>query len=167
VSTAASRRRSHAEPGSKVWWRGIVHQRAIGTLYALAAMERLALVRDGVPAELLGDLAAAMGIAKDKLYAILGVPRATMERKARAGQRLNPDESERIVGLLRLIGQADRIVRESGNPEGFDAARWVAAWLDTPVPALGGQRPATLMDTVDGRELVSGIVAQMQSGAYA
>ena len=52
------------------------------------------------------------------------------------------------------------------NPEGFDAAKWVAAWLDRPQPALGGKRPAELMDTADGRSIVSDLVARMQSGAY-
>jgi putative toxin-antitoxin system antitoxin component (TIGR02293 family) len=90
-----------------------------------------------------------------------------MERKVRQRRRLNQDESERVVGVARLIGQVEQMVRESGDLEGFDAARWVAAWLQRSVPALGGSRPGDLMDTAEGREIVSSLVAQMQSGAYA
>lgn len=60
-----------------------------------------------------------------------------------------------------------KIVAESGTPDGFDAARWTADWLEEPNPALGGRPPGEFMDTADGRALVSGLVAQMQSGAYA
>ena len=65
-----------------------------------------------------------------------------------------------------LIAHVQTMVKESGNPEGFDAAKWVDRWIDRPLPALGGQRPAELMDTPDGRALVSNIVACMQSGTY-
>ncbi len=33
--------------------------------------------------------------------------------------------------------------------------------------ALGGKRPADLMDTAEGQAIVSNLVARMQSGAYA
>jgi hypothetical protein len=35
------------------------------------------------------------------------------------------------------------------------------------LPALDGKAPGELMDTVDGRALVSDLLAQQQSGAYA
>lgn len=75
-------------------------------------------------------------------------------------------EKARASGLASLIAQVQIMVEDSGNPEGFDAAKWVGRWIDRPLPALGGQRPAELMDTPDGRALVSNIVACMQSGTY-
>jgi putative toxin-antitoxin system antitoxin component (TIGR02293 family) len=150
-----------------LWKQVLGKQRPFGSLYSVAPMLRVELVRTGVPPEALGLIAQAMGISKDQLYTTLGVPRATMERKLRERRRLNQDESERVVGIARLVGQVDQVVRESGEPKGFDAARWVAAWLDRPMPALGGVRPGTLMDTGEGREIVAGLVAQIQSAAYA
>jgi putative toxin-antitoxin system antitoxin component (TIGR02293 family) len=79
---------------------------------------------------------------------------------------LDQDESERVLAMTRLVGQADSIVRDSGTAEGFSAAEWVAAWLQRPHPALGGRRPGELMDTADGRELVTDLLARQQSGAY-
>ncbi len=108
-----------------------------------------------------------MAISKDKLYATIGLARATVNRKLREQQVLNQDESERVLGIARLVGQVDQMVRESGNPVGFDAAKWVAAWLDRPQAGVGGKRPAELMDTADGRGIVSDLIARMQSGAYA
>ena len=57
------------------------------------------------------------------------------------------------------------ILQEFGNPDGFDAGRWVDAFLDASSPALGGRRHRELMRTSDGRVVVSALVAQMQSGA--
>ena len=92
-----------------------------------------------------------MAIPKNKLYSTIGLARATVNRKVREHQLLTPDESERVLGIARLVGQVDTIVRESGNRKGFDAAKWVARWLYRPQPALGGRRLAELMDTADGR----------------
>ena len=66
-----------------------------------------------------------------------------------------------------LISQVDDMVRESGDPEGFDAAKWVATWLELPLPALGDRTPASFMDTVEGQKLVSNLVSMAQRGVYA
>ena len=90
-----------------------------------------------------------------------------MNRKSRDQKRLSSDESSRVIGMARLVGQVQAMVEESGDPEGFDAAPWVAQWLEQPLPALGGRRPAELMDTPEGESLVSNLVARLQTGAYA
>lgn len=159
--------KAHTTPSDQLWDQFLQRKRPLGSLYAVAPMGRVNLVKQGVPPEALGLLAADMGITREQLYATLGVPRATMERKMRQHRRLNQDESERVVGVARLVGQVDYMVRESGDPEGFNAARWVAAWLERPLPALGDAPPGELMDTAEGREIVSGLVSQMQSGTYA
>ena len=69
--------------------------------------------------------------------------------------------------VLELAAQVQAVVDESGDPEGFDAAKWVRRWLQTPLPALGGKRPAEYMSTSEGRQLVSRLLAMAQSGAYA
>ena len=149
-------------------WRALLSRRVpLASLYPFEAIERIELIREGVPARLLVLISEDMAIPKDKLYSTIGLARATVNRKLRGQQALNQDESERVLGIARLVGQVDAMVRESGNPEGFDAAKWVAAWLDRPQPALGGRRPGELMDTADGRGLVADLVARMQSAAYA
>ena len=85
----------------------------------------------------------------------------------KADETLSQDESERALGIARLVGQIEKIVGESGDVEGFDAVQWTAAWLQRSNPALGGRAPGEFMDTADGRALVSRLIAQMQSGAYA
>jgi len=143
---------------------------AFDKLHAAAPLDRAALVRQGAPASLLTDLGGTLDIPKERLYATIGVARATADRKVRANARLDSDATERALGLARLIGQVEQIIHESGDAEAtpaFDAGRWVADFLARPHPALGSRRPGDLMDTADGRGVVSALVAQMQSGAYA
>jgi hypothetical protein len=66
-----------------------------------------------------------------------------------------------------LVTLVERIVLESGDPTGFDALAWTAEWLATPTRVLGGRRPNEFLDTADGRDLITRLIGQMQSGAYA
>jgi len=136
-------------------------------LYYLSVIDRVSLVKAGVPAKYVKVLSMRMKIPMEKLYRTLGLARPTVDRKVRLSKLLNPDESERVVGIARLVGQAQSLVKESGRPEEFDAATWVSAWLDRPLPALGGKPPGEFMDTADGRMLVADLLSQEQSGAYA
>jgi uncharacterized protein (DUF2384 family) len=95
------------------------------------------------------------------------VSRAAVDRKVKAKQLLSKDESERTLGLARLVAQVETIVNESGNPKGFDAAKWLAQWLRERQGSLGGKRPLELIDTADGRGLVAELIARARTGAYA
>ena len=151
------------EVGASVWRR--VDRAA--ALFRASKMERVKIVKKGVPARYTGVLAAGMHMSKDKFYSTVGLTRATVDRKVRINKRLNLDESERVIGIARLVGQAQSMMQESGDLKDFDSAKWLAGWLDRPLPALGGRRPGELMDTAEGRALVSDLLAQQQSGAYA
>lgn len=68
-------------------------------------------------------------------------------------------------GTDELVRLVDRMVHESGDPRGFDAAKWVHWWIHEYVPALGAT-PASYMDTHEGRQLVANALASSQSGVY-
>lgn len=138
--------------------------------FLAGAIEQVGIVRSGVPARLVEAMAHEMKVPKEWLVTTLGLARATVDRKARNDKTLSMDESSKVLGMARLVGQVQAMVEESGQvgePRDFDAAQWVARWLERPLPALGGQKPAGLMDTGEGRGLVAQLVARMQSGAYA
>ncbi len=135
--------------------------------YQADPMELVTLVKRGVTAESVQALAKLMSMSKERLADTLGLASATVNRKSRDQKPLSSDESSRVIGMARLVGQVQAIVEESGDPEGFDAASWVSQWLEQPLPALGGRRPAELMDTPEGQNLVSNLVARLQTGAYA
>ena len=137
-------------------------------VYKAAPMERIRLIRSGITAveakKVMGDLVA---IPIPVTSQALDIPISTLNRKAKNGETLGPGESERVVGLARLIGQVQTMVEESGDPTGFDAAAWTARWLNEPLPALGEAKPAEFMGTMEGQRLISNLLARTQSGAYS
>lgn len=136
-------------------------------LYAASAMDQVAVVKGGIAATEVARLADALKTPRESLYRWLGLPRQTVARKAKEAKDLSPQEGERLLGVAKLVGQVQTMVRESGDPTGFDAAAWMAQWLEQPLTALGGRRPAELMDTSAGQGIVSQLLARSQSGAYA
>lgn len=69
--------------------------------------------------------------------------------------------------MQELVELVDLMVAESGESKGFDAREWLTRWLDQPCPALGNRRPVQFLMTSEGQRIVSGLLRQMQSGAYA
>lgn len=136
-------------------------------LYRASALERISLIRQGIPAGEAKRLFADLPMAQGAGFKALSLSTATVNRKAAQNERLSPEESERVIGLARLIGQVEAMVAESGTPAGFDARAWIARWLSEPLPALGGLCPGALIDTMEGQGLVSAALAQLTSGAYA
>jgi len=141
-------------------------QAPLSNLWKLEPLEAVALVKRGVPARFLTRISRDMDRPVRYVVKTIGLPQSTASRKVGRDSTLNADESERVLGIAKLIGQVQTIVEQSGDAKGFDAGKWVAKWIETPQPALGGKRPDELMDTADGRRLVSELIARMQSGAY-
>jgi len=67
-----------------------------------------------------------MGISQELWLGSLGLSRATISRKEIVPTALSRGESERKPGVAALIGLVQTMVKESGDPGGFNAARWVA-----------------------------------------
>lgn len=132
----------------------------------LESVEIIGVVRKGVPALAIDDLARAMEVPRAQLMAWMGWAAATVERKIRTRSALSKSAGGQVFSVIRLISQVQRMVNESGNPEGFVAAVWLANWLKQPNPALDRISPGEYMDTAEGFNLLSDILARMQSGAY-
>ncbi|MGZ3181920.1 MAG: antitoxin Xre/MbcA/ParS toxin-binding domain-containing protein [Telluria sp.] len=135
-------------------------------IYQMDFAEKIKEIRAGVPAQRVGDLAAMMGMSKEALMESLALSRATVNRKVQAAQTLSPEETERVMGVQALIGQVEAMIDEDA-PAQFNAAKWLADWLATPLPALGGATPASFLDTVEGQKYVGKLLDMIQSGAYA
>ena len=136
-------------------------------LFRAGTAEKIAFIKKGVPARSAKYLIKGFRLDQKVMLDALSLKTATINRKATKNQVLSADESERVIGLAELLGQVEAMVEESGNPEGFDARIWLADWLRRPVPALGGAKPIEYLDTMKGQMLVSKLLLQMQTGAYA
>jgi putative toxin-antitoxin system antitoxin component (TIGR02293 family) len=136
-------------------------------VYRASPLERINMIKHGIRAIEAKRIIAKLAIGQGTALRALKLSPATVNKKAKQDQTLSPGESERVIGLAKLVGQLEAAIQESGTPEGFDAAAWMSRWLNEPIPALGGARPIDLMDTMEGQALVSTTLAQSQSGAYA
>jgi uncharacterized protein (DUF2384 family) len=81
--------------------------------------------------------------------------------------RTDLDNQFRRDGEAALLKQLEQMIKESGDGEEFDAEQWLSDWLESPVPALAGVKPAEYMYTAEGQERISDLLSMMQSGAYA
>jgi len=139
---------------------------AFEKIYRASAIDKIEIIKCGVAPGTIGDIADAMGAATATLIRNLGIPKSTLARKKSKQAPLERDASEKVLGLATLIGQVETLVREQGEPKGFDAARWFHAWIEEPVPALGGRKPAELLDTKEGQQIVSGLIDAIRAGVY-
>ena len=81
---------------------------------SLPVHELVQLVRAGLPMAALEDLRQELGLALEPLAAKLGLSRATLHRRRRAG-RLASDESDRAVRFGRLLLQPPWSTRFSSS----------------------------------------------------
>lgn len=130
--------------------------------------ELVLLERQGVQGTFIKDLSKSLDIASTRLYSILGVPKATLEKKAAAGELVTGRGGQSAIGMIKLLGIAQDLVDNStaSGAIGFDAAKWLGKWIETPQPALDGRKPADYIDTPTGVSIVARVLGSIQSGAY-
>ena len=131
-------------------------------------MEIVEIERQGVLGAFIKDLSKRMEVPTSRIFTILGVPKATAEKKAAAGELVSGSGGQAAVGMIRLLGIAHDIVSNSTAAEAktFDAAKWLGKWIERPQAALGGRKPADLIDTPTGVEVVARLLGSVESGAY-
>lgn len=136
-------------------------------LYRQGPLEIIGTIKEGVPALLVKRLAGDLKIEQRGFLSALNMNTSSLNRRVSNEEDLPIGESERIVGIARLVGQVEAMVNESGDPEGFNAAEWLSRWLREPLPALGGKMPIEFLGTIAGQSLISQMLSRLQSGAYA
>jgi len=131
-------------------------------------MERVEIERRGVSGAFIKEFSRRLGVPAVRVFRILGVPRATAEKKAAAGELVTGSGGRAAVGMIRLLGIAQDIIANSTAEEAknFDAAKWLGVWLERSQPALGGRKPADLIDTPTGLEVVARLLGSIESGSY-
>ncbi|AHE53972.1 type II RES/Xre toxin-antitoxin system antitoxin [Sphingomonas sanxanigenens] len=136
-------------------------------LFRAEPVERIEFIKAGVSARAVKLFISELHFDQNVLIEALSLKTATLNRKAARNELLSAEDSERVVGLAKLVGQLEAMIEDSGGAEGFDASEWLSRWLRDPLPALNGARPIEFLDTMEGQALVSRALSQIQSGAYA
>jgi len=131
-------------------------------------MEIVEIERQGVQGTFIKDLSKRMDLTTSRIFTILGVAKATAEKKAAAGELVTGRGGQAAIGMIKLLGIAQDIVENSTAPEAkhFDAAKWLGQWIERPQPSLGGRKPADLIDTPTGVEMVARLLGSIESGTY-
>ena len=131
-------------------------------------MQMVELERQGTPVTIVIDLSRRMGIPAIRMFKMLGVPKATATKKARDGENMTGSAGYAAMGMAKLLATAQEIVAKSTADEArdFNAAEWLGRWIERPQPALGGRRPAELLDTATGVQVVTRLLGSIVSGSY-
>lgn len=149
-----------------------LHAQGVGAFVERLAnatpMELVDVERRGVQGGFLKDLSKHMDLPAIRIYDIVGIPKATAEKKVAANEPIAGAGGQAALGLARLLAMAKGIVDNSTSPEakGFDAAKWLGQWIERPQPALGGRKPADLIATPTGLDMVARVLGAIESGAY-
>lgn len=115
----------------------------------------VALVRRGVAAGMYQWLKESLGLSDQRLSNVVRISQRTVKRRLGEG-RFHPDESERLVRIVRLTERA------KGAFQGLESAR---DWLKSPQFALGGEIPLEYADTEPGAQIVEDLLGRIEHGA--
>ena len=118
----------------------------------------VASVRKGLAYSALLRLQRNTNLPVSVLADVAQIPARTLARRKQAG-RLDPDESDRLVRLSRIIARALELFE--GN---LELAR---EWLSSAQTALGGLAPLELAKTEVGAREVDNLVGRLEYGIPA
>ncbi|MGH9542498.1 MAG: type II RES/Xre toxin-antitoxin system antitoxin [Terriglobales bacterium] len=116
------------------------------------------LVRRGLPADTVTQLAARLAVGISALSRHLGIPRRTLSRRLSRRARLTAAESDRAVRLARVYAAARKMVGDEAK---------AVEWLRTPNRALCGERPLDQLDTDLGARGVEDLLGRIAYGVYS
>jgi putative toxin-antitoxin system antitoxin component (TIGR02293 family) len=114
----------------------------------------VAVVRRGVAAGVYRWLKESLEVSDQRLAKVVRISQRTVKRRLGEG-RFRPDESERLVRVVRLTERAKEVFGD------FEGAR---EWLKSPQFALGGEIPLEYADTEPGAQIVEDLLGRIEHG---
>ncbi|GGJ37167.1 hypothetical protein GCM10011320_51050 [Neoroseomonas lacus] len=120
------------------------------------APDLIAAVRAGLPVTAVDDALASGRVTAAELDR-LAIPRKTLAHR-RAKGRLTPDQSDRLLRVLRIVTEAETAFA--------DRVR-AGIWLRRPTTTLGGEAPLDLLDTEIGARQVETLLGRIAHGIAA
>ena len=149
-------------PPPKVIRGGIVYTSIHGKFSTGAAVEltpsKLVIaLKAGLPIQELDDLRSDLDLPMEKLVPMLGISRATLNRRRVTG-KLGVAESDRVVRYARLLGKAASVMESIENGR---------RWLASPQVGLGGAIPLEFAETEVGAREVENLLGRIEYGVYS
>ncbi len=117
----------------------------------------IGIIREGIPKKSLDHLMDNTGLTVAEISAIIRTSDRTLRRYT-ARQKLNPEQSERIIELAKLYSRGEEVF---GNMDAFKQ------WMNSTVMALGNRKPKTYLDTSLGIDLLMNELGRIEHGIFA
>lgn len=124
---------------------------------AFSSAKLIEALRAGLPVGELDELRSSLDLPMERLGTVLGISRATLHRR-KAGGRLDPAESDRVVRFARLMGRAVEVLESKENAR---------RWLSSPQIGLGGAVPLEYARTELGAREVEDLLGRIEWGVYS
>jgi len=116
------------------------------------------LILRGFHPDALTHVSESLGISGKALMGALNISPTTYKRRARKGELMTPEESDRLFRLAQVFALAIDV---------FDSEENAAAWFQEEIMALGGERPIDLMRTSVGVREVEDVLGRLDHGVYS
>jgi putative toxin-antitoxin system antitoxin component (TIGR02293 family) len=117
-----------------------------------------AATRAGIPISKANDLMQEWNIPMRRFAELLGLSDRHWRRVARTDGVLGMIESDRMVRLQKILNEVSDV---------FDDPESCQNWLTTPVAALAGRTPLSMLDTDAGIEGVRTMLIRIEHGIFS
>jgi putative toxin-antitoxin system antitoxin component (TIGR02293 family) len=124
---------------------------------ARSDLEWVKAVEAGLPPEAV-ESAVGQGVISWSDVQDLVLPRRTFSHRKERSERLTPEESDRLLRLLRAIAKAE---------DAFGNKEKARRWLRKSNRALGGESPFEMLRTASGARLVEQVLGRIAHGVYS
>ena len=121
-------------------------------------VDTVAHIKRGLSVHEFDTLRSLLGLTVEALARKVGISAATLSRRRRHRDPLDPVHGDRIVRFARLFRMARTLF------DGDEAA--ARRWLTAPARALGGHAPLDFADTEAGGREVENLVGRLEHGVY-
>ena len=112
--------------------------------------------RKGIPGQWVKGVIEVTGL-REMFLSLLGVSSGNLSRVYRR-KALPKETSEEVLDAVRLLQLAVDV---------WESHELAIQWLDSSVPALGGERPINLFDTFEGRRWVAQVLSKIEHGDFS
>lgn len=117
--------------------------------------EAMKLVISGLPVSAIARFQKTSGLTIERIKQVIRISEGSFARRKQTG-RLSQEESERLLRLSRIYEQTMALYDHD--------AVGALQWLETPIPALGDQRPLDLLQTEPGAREVEDLIGRISHG---
>lgn len=117
-----------------------------------------AILRKGIPARFLTELAAALKLNVHDVGSLAQIPSRTLDRRLSMNAALPLAEADRVLRLARVFAKASDVLEDDEE---------AAAWLLEELPELRNRTPLAACATDPGAREVEAILGRIEHGIFA